>query len=159
MTETASAAARPTMHDIALDRERMRRRRVYRFAIPVLLLEAYIIGAAFAGWSIVPPLPHVDPFLLTIILFFGLMLLLVVGMQMGGGRSPHLTYRPEQVDVRLDDVVGIDPVKEDVRRSIDLFQTHRRFADQMGGSPRRGTSPDRSCFSARNWRGTSPGRS
>ena len=35
-------------------------------------------------------------------------------------------------------MVGIDPVKEDVRRSIDLFQTHRRFADQMGGSPRRG---------------------
>ena len=30
MTETASAAARPTMHDIALDRERMRRRRLLR---------------------------------------------------------------------------------------------------------------------------------
>jgi ATP-dependent Zn protease len=29
-------------------------------------------------------------------------------------------------------------VLEDVRRSIDLFQTHRRFADQMGGTPRRG---------------------
>lgn len=138
MAEELVSPIRQGAHDIALDRERMRRRRFYRLAVVVMLLEAYVIGGAFAGWSVIPPLPHVDPFLLTIILFFALMLLVVVGTQMGGSRSPHLTYRPEQIDVALDDVVGIDPVKEDVRRSIDLFQTHRRFADQMGGSPRRG---------------------
>ncbi|HWJ84390.1 MAG TPA: ATPase, partial [Cellulomonas sp.] len=65
MAEELVSPIRQGAHDIALDRERMRRRRVYRFAIPVLLIEAYVIGAAFAGWSIVPPLPHVDPFLLT----------------------------------------------------------------------------------------------
>ena len=57
---------------------------------------------------------------------------------MGAGRSPHTVVRPEQVDVRLADVIGIDPIVEDVRRSIDLFWTYRRFADQMGGTPRRG---------------------
>ena len=71
-------------------------------------------------------------------LFFAALLLLLVGTQVGSARSPHVVYRPEQVDVRLDDVIGIDPVKEDVRRSIDLFQTHRQFAEQMGGTPRRG---------------------
>ena len=66
------------------------------------------------------------------------LLLLLVGTQLGSARSPHVVFRPEQVDVRLDDVIGIDPVKEDVRRSIDLFQTHKQFAEQMGGTPRRG---------------------
>ncbi len=71
-------------------------------------------------------------------LFFAALLLLLVGTQLGSARSPHVVYRPEQVDVHLDDVIGIDPVKEDVRRSIDLFQTHKQFAEQMGGTPRRG---------------------
>ncbi|GCD21020.1 ATPase [Cellulomonas algicola] len=125
-------------HDIALDRERMRRRRVYRLAAVVLAAEAYVIVSALLGRDPLPSLPAVDPLVLVPVLFFGAMLLLLVGTQVGSARSPHLTYRPEQVDVRLDDVIGIDPVKEDVRRSIDLFQTHRQFADQMGGTPRRG---------------------
>ena len=54
------------------------------------------------------------------------------------GRSPHVTYRPEQIDVRLDDVMGIDVVKEDVVRSLNLFLAHKPFADEMGGTPRRG---------------------
>jgi cell division protease FtsH len=125
-------------HDIAIERDRMRRRRVYKIAAVVLAIEAWVIGASLAGWSLLPQLPPVDPFLVTIIVFFIAMLLIVVLTTVGTSRSPHLVYRPEQVDVRLDDVIGIDPVKEDVRRSIDLFQTHRRFADQMGGTPRRG---------------------
>jgi len=125
-------------HDIALERERMRRRRVYRLAAVLLAVEAWVIVAALLSLPVLPRLPHVDPFLVTIVVFFVAMLLIVVLTTVGTSRSPHLVYRPEQVDVRLDDVIGIDPVKEDVRRSIDLFQTHRRFADQMGGTPRRG---------------------
>ncbi|MBU4335342.1 MAG: AAA family ATPase, partial [Actinobacteria bacterium] len=71
-------------------------------------------------------------------LFFVALLVLMVVMQFGGSRSPHVTFRPEQMDVALADVVGIDPIVEDVRRSIDLFRTHRQFADQMGGTARRG---------------------
>ncbi|NNH09183.1 AAA family ATPase [Cellulomonas fimi] len=125
-------------HDIARDRERMRRRRVYRLAVVVLALEAYVIVSALLGREIVPSVPAVDPLVLVPVLFFAALLLLMVGTQVGSARSPHVVYRPEQVDVRLADVIGIDPVKEDVRRSIDLFQTHRQFADQMGGTPRRG---------------------
>ena len=54
------------------------------------------------------------------------------------GRSPHVVYRPEQLDVRLDDVVGIDQVKEEVVRSLNLFLAHKTFASEMGGTPRRG---------------------
>ena len=125
-------------HDIALDRERMRRRRVYRLAAVVLAAEAYVIVGAFLGWPVVPRLPAMDPLVLVPVLFFVALILLLVGTQVGSARSPHVVFRPEQVDVKLDDVIGIDPVKEDVRRSLDLFQTHRRFAEQMGGTPRRG---------------------
>jgi ATP-dependent Zn protease len=53
-------------------------------------------------------------------------------------RSPHATYRPEQIDVRLADVVGIEPVKEEVVRSMNLFLSSRTFSDEMGGRARRG---------------------
>lgn len=134
---TTDAPRSSLMHDVALDRERLRRRRFYRVAAVLIVLEAYVIGMALAGRPLLP-VPALDPFLIVIIVFFALLLLVVGGTQVVAGRSPHLTYRPEQVDVTLDDVIGIDPIKEDVRRSIDLFQTHRRFAEQMGGSPRRG---------------------
>ena len=116
----------------------MRRRRFYRLAAVVLTVEVYVVLMALLGRSALPALPAPDPLILVPVLFFGALLVLLIGSQVAAGRSPHLTYRPEQVDVTLDDVVGIDPIKEDVRRSIDLFQTHRRFAEQMGGSARRG---------------------
>lgn len=134
---TAARTPLIATHDIAADRERLRRRRVVRLCLVVLALEVYVIWAALTGRPLVV-VPQVDPLVLVPVLFFAALLLLLVGTQVGSGRSPHVTYRPEQVDVTLDDVVGIDPVVEDVRRSIDLFQTHRRFADQMGGTPRRG---------------------
>ncbi|WP_082570900.1 AAA family ATPase [Cellulomonas sp. Root485] len=125
-------------HDIAVERDRVRRRRVYRAAAFVIAIETWVIVNALLGRAIVPPMPSIDPLILVPVLFFAALLLLLVGTQMGSARSPHVVYRPEQVDVRLDDVIGIDPVKEDVRRSIDLFQTHKQFAEQMGGTPRRG---------------------
>ena len=124
-------------HDIALDRERVRRRRVLRLCAVVLAVEAYVVWAALTGRPVLP-VPQLDPMILVAVLFFVALLALLLGTQLGAGRSPHVTFRPEQVDVTLADVVGIDPIVDDVRRSIDLFQTHRRFADQMGGTPRRG---------------------
>ena len=133
-----SPPIRASMHDIAIDRDRLRRHRVYRLAAVVITVEAYLIVMPLTGRAPIPALPPIDPLIVVPVLFFAALLALLVGSQVLTGRSPHLTYRPEQMDVRLDDVIGIDPILEDVRRSIDLFQTHRRFADQMGGTPRRG---------------------
>ncbi|WP_456819948.1 AAA family ATPase [Cellulomonas sp. URHB0016] len=138
MNEELVSPIRRGAHDIAVDRERMRRRRVYRLAAVLIAAEAYVIVSALMGRSIVPAVPAVDPLVLVPALFFAGLLGVMLLTTVGTSRSPHVMYRPEQVDVRLDDVIGIDPVLEDVRRSIDLFQTHRQFADQMGGTPRRG---------------------
>ena len=125
-------------NDIALDRDRRRRRRVYIAATVVLAAEAWVVLAALTGRSPLPPLPTLDPLIAVPVLFFMALLVLLAGTQVASGRSPHLLYRPEQVDVTLDDVFGIEPVLEDVRRSIELFWMHRQFADRTGGTPRRG---------------------
>ena len=126
--------------DVGRSREKARQRRWARLAG---LVWAVVAVLALRTWSKSPdspwlPLPHVDPFLLVIIVFFGLMLLMLVGQQAMTGRSPHVVYRADQIDTRLADVVGIDPVKDEVVRSLNLFLAHKSFAEDMGGTPRRG---------------------
>ena len=83
-------------------------------------------------------LPRPDPFLAMATLLLLTMVVVLLGTTIGAGRSPHTTYRPEQIDVTLDDVKGVDAVKEDVIRSLNLFLAHRTFTREMGGTPRRG---------------------
>ena len=47
-------------------------------------------------------------------------------------RSPHTVIRPEQIDVRLADVVGIDVVKDEVVRSLHLFLAHAQLRPRDG---------------------------
>ena len=125
--------------DVGAAREAKRRRRWVRltavvYAAVVLL---WLRAVTYDGSGFVP-LPTIDPFLLTIIVFFGLLIGLAVGQQVVSGRSPHTVFRPDQIQTRLDDVVGIDGVKDDVIRSLNLFLSHKTFRDEMGGTPRRG---------------------
>ena len=129
-----------TMHsaDVGLSRETSRRRRWVKLTVVFLSVAAVLSWRFVVAPGNVVPLPHVDPFLLTIILFFGLLVLLAGGQQFMSARSPHVTYRPEQIETTLADVVGIDGVKEDVVRSLNLFLAHKTFSQEMGGTPRRG---------------------
>jgi ATP-dependent Zn protease len=125
--------------DVGRSRERLRRSRVRRLldwcALTVLVV---VLRMLVKGDYPFLPLPHIDPFLLTMILFFGLLAVLAIGQQIYTGRSPHVMYRPDQIEVRMSDVVGIDPVKEEVIRSLNLFLSHTTFSEGMGGTPRRG---------------------
>jgi hypothetical protein len=123
--------------DVGTTRERLRRARWVRLAVLVWAVVAVLWWRALAwdGGGGFVPLPTIDPFLLTIIVFFGLLLALAVGQQLLAARSPHVLYRPEQITTTLDDVVGIDAVKDDVVRSLNLFLAHRTFRDEMGGTP------------------------
>jgi cell division protease FtsH len=126
--------------DVGRTREKARRSRFVKLTAFVWTVTAVIALRALlkdpsASWL---PLPHVDPFLLTIILFFGLLAGLAVGQQAMTGRSPHVVYRADQISTRMDDVVGIDGVKDEAIRSLNLFLAHRTFSESMGGTPRRG---------------------
>jgi len=125
--------------DVGRTRERLRRERWRRLLDwSALIVGVVVLRLLTKGDAAFLPLPTVDPFLMVIIFFFGLMALLAVGQTMMTGRSPHVLYRADQLTTRLQDVVGIDPVKEEVVRSLNLFLAHKTFREGMGGTPRRG---------------------
>jgi cell division protease FtsH len=134
--------ARPRVtaaHDVARLRERRRQARLRRVALLLGALAAWMWIRLLRGDPVgLPTLPDVDPLYLMSGSFFLVLLLVMVGTSVASGRSPHVVYRPEQIDVRLADVKGLGPVTEDVRRSIDLLLAGRTFRSEMGGTPRRG---------------------
>ncbi|MGZ4591090.1 MAG: AAA family ATPase [Actinomycetes bacterium] len=125
--------------DVGESRERLRRKRLLGIVVLVGVPTAFLWFRIIDGHPLdFFQLPSVDPLILMPSLFFLLLAVILVGQFAFTGRSPHITYRPEQIDTRLADVKGIDPVKEDVIRSLNLFLAHKTFASEMGGTPRRG---------------------
>ena len=125
--------------DVGRARERTRQRRLGRVLVLLAPIAAFLWYRMLIGDPAgMPSFPSVDPLYLMVGIFFFVMLLVLLGTQVVAGRSPHITYRPEQIDVRMDDVKGLAPVKEDVARSLDLFLAGASFRRDMGGTPRRG---------------------
>ncbi len=126
--------------DVGRSREDARQARFLRLTMLIWVLVGGLSLRGLVKGSGEPwiPLPHVDPFLLTIIVFFCLIAGLAIGQTLFTGKSPHLVYRADQITTRMDDVVGIDGVKDEVVRSLNLFLAHKTFSGAMGGTPRRG---------------------
>ena len=62
----------------------------------------------------------------------------MLGPMLGSRPFASLLIRPGETEVGLEDVVGIDGIKAEVVRSVNLFLSHQTFRDSMGGSARRG---------------------
>ncbi len=127
--------------DVGRTRERSRRRRLGTLALILVVPTVYLWVRILTGNGVdflALDLPTIDPMTASAVIFFAVMIATLLGTTMMSGRSPHVTYRPEQISTSLDDVVGIAPIKEEVERSINLFLAHKAFADEMGGTPRRG---------------------
>jgi len=118
-------------------RRRIRRRRALAFLDLTL---GWIVIRSFMGRSIFPSfgLPHALVGMLPALIIVSMLGLVMIGPFLGQGRSPHTLIRPGETSVGLDDVVGIDGIKSEVVRSINLFLAHETFRDTMGGSSRRG---------------------
>jgi ATP-dependent Zn protease len=141
LSQAGSGTLRANQADVGAARERSRRRRLLGLFLLLLVPAVYlwsrvIDGHGFDVTNIT--FPTLDPLVLIPALFFLALIGIMVGTTFGAGRSPHVTYRPEQIDVTLDDVIGIDNVKDDVARSLSLFLAHKTFAAEMGGTARRG---------------------
>jgi cell division protease FtsH len=125
--------------DVGRSRERSRRRRVRKALLLLAVPVAFVALRLATGHAHeVVSIPSIDP----MYWMEGLIVVAIVASTMymvfGGAKSPHVMYRPEQIDITIDDVKGIDVVKEDVVRSLNLFLAHKTFAEETGGSPRRG---------------------
>ncbi|MDL1950910.1 AAA family ATPase, partial [Acidobacteria bacterium ACD] len=128
--------------DVALIRERGRRRRltvvfVVLAAIFAFLALRIVSGDPFTPSDVVPPLPDDLGWWMPGIIIALVLVFAIAGPMLFAGRSPHIVFRPSEIEIGLDDVVGLDEVKEEVVRSLNLFLGFKTFQDLMGGTPRR----------------------
>ncbi|MDA8310974.1 MAG: AAA family ATPase [Actinomycetota bacterium] len=125
--------------DVAVARERHRRRRIRKLLAVLVVVLAWVVWRDLVHAPVLPT-PHVGGTLaryLPALLLVGLLALLLGAQFVGGGASPHTLFRPGDIDIDLDDVVGIDNVKREVVKTLNLFLGHKRFKE-LGGMPRRG---------------------
>ena len=139
--------------DVVTSREKARQARLRRLLVVLLVIGIPVIGrtamgvvrylqgnylAAAADFHWPHPgipasvLPYLPGFLLLILLSA-----VMAGPLLMAGRSPHVLYRPEEIGITLADVVGAEPVVEEVVKTLNLFLGHRTFEEGMGGTPRR----------------------
>jgi cell division protease FtsH len=127
--------------DVGRSREVRRRVRLRTLAIVLGVPTAFLWYRILAGSPInllqLPPMPQ-DPILwvlpVILVLAIGSMLL----MPLLSGRSPHTVFQPEQIDVALSDVKGLDGIVDEVTKTLNTFLAHATFRDRLGGRPRRG---------------------
>jgi cell division protease FtsH len=126
--------------DVSRAQVRRREARLRRVLLVFCVVLAWMGLRLATGHGLFPYLsvpPSFDRWLpaLGIILLLGVVMLAPF---VGAGRSPHMLIRPGETEVGLEDVVGIEGIKAEVVRSVNLFLSHQTFRDSMGGSSRRG---------------------
>jgi len=129
-----------TSGDVAVGREEARLRRLRRVAALLALPAALLVARAVQGGTITwgpPTLPAGASDYLPALALVALFAIVLVVPLLGAGRSPHVLYRANEIDVSLDDVRGAGVVKDEVVRTLNLFLAHKTFRDGMGGTPRR----------------------
>jgi len=126
--------------DVARARERRRYIRLRRLVAVLALLWGWIVIRGITGHGLFPSihLPHWLGGALPMILIVLMLGAVMLAPLLGAGRSPHTLVRPGETAVGLEDLVGIDGIKAEVVRSINLFLAHQTFRDTMGGTARRG---------------------
>ncbi len=126
--------------DVAAARERARQRRLLWLAVFLAPIAAWLLVRVLVWHRYSFSFPHIPstfaPYLPGVVLLVLLVVAMVASL-LGGGRSPHVLFRPSEIDVHFDDVRGADVVVEEVRKTLNLFLAHRTFAEEMGGTPRR----------------------
>jgi cell division protease FtsH len=125
--------------DVATAREKARRRRLIKLAVVLGVVAVWAWVRFLSGNPVSlggPSLPIPPEFVPGLLLTLTLILAIAVPM-LGAGRSPHVLFRPSEIDTGMDDVKGSGVVVEEVVKTLNLFLAHRTFKERMGGTPRR----------------------
>ena len=126
--------------DVARSRERSRRRRLWKLFVWLAPLGLYCYYRIATSNPIRFGFPHMTPTQASIFMPIGLIVLLglvIIVPMLSAGKSPHVRYDPSEIDVTMDDVVGIGPVRQEVVNTLNLFLGYQTFREHMGGNPRK----------------------
>jgi cell division protease FtsH len=135
-----SRVLRSATADVAISRERRRLARLRRLALLLAPLWVWLIMRLVTNRPIALAFPHLPPNVavyLPAFLLIGMLCAVMLVPMLGMGRSPHMLYRPSEIDVSLNDVKGAQVVVDEVVKSLNLFLAHKTFKERMGGTPRR----------------------
>jgi cell division protease FtsH len=135
-----SDVARGSTIDVARYRERTRQRRLLRLVVLLTLVGGWMWLRILSGASPWPGMPSLSPsqmqllpaFILVIVLGIALLVPIAVA-----GKSPHVRYAPSEINVTMNDVVGLGAVREEVVKTLNLFLGYKTFRERMGGNPRK----------------------
>jgi ATP-dependent Zn protease len=124
--------------DVGRFRERSRQQRLRALCLALMALLAWL------WWRVVTHnpigLPRLTPRVLEFLPIAALTVMLGLALAiplLAAGRSPHVLFRPSQINVSLDDVKGAPVVVDEVVKTLNLFLAHKTFKERMGGNPRR----------------------
>src|SRR5437763_4077294 len=127
--------------DVARLRERNRQRRMQRSFAVFGPLAAWMWWRQLTGNPVVLGWPHLPGALgvmlpqILLVGMFGVVLIVPLAL---AGRSPHVRFRPSEIEIGFADVKGMGVVLEEVVRTLNLFLGFKTFREAMGGTPRRG---------------------
>jgi ATP-dependent Zn protease len=128
------------MLDVAGHKERYRLKRLRRAAIILTPIATWVWWRVLIEEAIVPlpSLPADAGLWLPFALLFVLIGAMMIVPFLVNGRSPHVIFMPEQIEVGFADVKGLGNVLHEVEHTLQVFLDHRKFAGKLGGKPRRG---------------------
>ncbi len=127
--------------DTSTTREQQRQKRLTRLVVILGVPLAWIWYREIIGNPVSPGLPSIvrsSPELSLLVVLLLLMGAMTLIPYLGAGKSPHTMLRPSDSNIRLADVVGADATRREAIDTLNLFLNHQLFADELGGSPRRG---------------------
>jgi cell division protease FtsH len=123
--------------DVATFRERARLRRIRRLTVSLWMLAGWMALRALTNQSLLPAIP-ISQQMAPSFVIVGLLAFVLLVPMWAAGRSPHVLYRPNDIETGLNDVVGCDVVREEVVRTLNLFLANDTVREQLGATPRRG---------------------
>jgi cell division protease FtsH len=136
----SSSVVLPRGADVARARERGRRRRLTRLFVLLAVIGGFLWVRILGGSPVrlgLPHLPNGAGAYLPAVFLIGLLSIAILAPILGAGRSPHVLFRPSDIEVRLTDVKGMGVVVDEVVKTLNLFLAHRTFKERMGGTARR----------------------
>ncbi|MBA2317488.1 MAG: AAA family ATPase [Euzebyales bacterium] len=127
--------------DVGARRERQRQARLRVLAlllgVPTVFLWWRIVDGRPLNLLRLPPMPD-DPILWVLPVILVLAIGAMLAMPLLSGRSPHVEYRPEQLEVGFAQVKGLDTIVDEVTKTLNTFLGYATYRQRLGGSPRRG---------------------